>query len=394
MTVSLILITCFVVNLLTYSKYVKKYNSLINPGSFFIVEYFYFAILSYVGYKVINQGSETSEIILSSMTLIYALGFYIGSHFYKAKFYETDSRGVLKYNTNINSLGVYVLLFLVSYSLLMYLSGAGAMWITNTREAYQFYRGTASVGSLWALSQWFLIFISIESMKIENKYLRNIMIVLCFVSAYSLFGSKQVVIAFFILFIFMHDQFGQKISLYKLSIYSIIIVAYFLYTLASYADDSGMLFALQYLSEYAANTIEVISRPNEFNQIQGQVVISNIVAFIPRVLYVDKPYEYGISLVSGVLFPGAAENGHTPGLIEWITFYVDFGVLGVLIFGILKGRISDYFYSRLVRIKTNSAPLYAIMFTLSLFPILIFGGYVPMFILYLLISLRKSSFKF
>lgn len=58
---------------------------------------------------------------------------------------------------------------------------------------------------------------------------------------------------------------------------------------------------------------------------------------MPRALYPDKPYEYGMTLIHQVLFPKMAETGNTPGILGWAMSYLDFGIAGVFASGFWGG---------------------------------------------------------
>lgn len=91
-------------------------------------------------------------------------------------------------------------------------------------------------------------------------------------------------------------------------------------------------------ADYFHNTSAFLLRVDEFGGFQwGGVLLSSLWSYVPRSLYAEKPYEYGQVLINRILFPGAAEGGSTPGLLLWAGDYLDFGLAGVLIGGLLRG---------------------------------------------------------
>lgn len=90
-------------------------------------------------------------------------------------------------------------------------------------------------------------------------------------------------------------------------------------------------------ADYFHNTSEFLRRFDEFELQYGRVLLSNFWAYVPRVIYPDKPFEYGQLLINQVLFPGAAERTATPGLLTWAATYFDFGIVGVCLAGFFKG---------------------------------------------------------
>jgi hypothetical protein len=53
------------------------------------------------------------------------------------------------------------------------------------------------------------------------------------------------------------------------------------------------------------------------------------------------------------LFPGAAEIGNTPGYLDWLIYYLDFGIVGVFIFSILIGSLKKIIFEEYIKNKFN-----------------------------------------
>jgi hypothetical protein len=150
-------------------------------------------------------------------------------------------------------------------------------------------------------------------------------------------------------------------------------IAFYVY-LGVGGGDSALLTVSSYVSEYVGNSREVFVDPNRFEHLAGTVVLSNGWSVVPRFIYPDKPFEYGVVLLNSVLYPGAAGTGVTPGLLEWLAYYVDFGIFGVLVSGLLKGVIARYCFmnSR----KGTIAPVhYLCLISLALFPVLAYASF-------------------
>ena len=55
----------------------------------------------------------------------------------------------------------------------------------------------------------------------------------------------------------------------------------------------------------------------------GQIYFSDFWSLIPRGLFPDKPYVYGITYVNEYFFPGAAAESNTPAFGGPISYYAD-----------------------------------------------------------------------
>jgi len=83
----------------------------------------------------------------------------------------------------------------------------------------------------------------------------------------------------------------------------------------------------------------------------GVASLSDLWFYVPRVLYPAKPFEYGLSLIYQILFPGMTELGHTPGILPWSLAYLDFGVLGVFVCGVFSGFLKRLSYDFFLRVR-------------------------------------------
>jgi hypothetical protein len=127
--------------------------------------------------------------------------------------------------------------------------------------------------------------------------------------------------------------------------------------------DSGL-----YFSEYSLTTAMYLS--DEFLPLGlGQYSISSLWYFVPRSLYPDKPFEYGVLNIHKVLFPAAAAKGNTPGISQWMLAYIDFGRVGVFMFGVLLTSFSRFIYN-LFENNKDSVFLFVIMIHVCIFKVL------------------------
>ena len=76
-----------------------------------------------------------------------------------------------------------------------------------------------------------------------------------------------------------------------------------------------------YYKEYYSGKIDL------FN---GKIFFSDFWSLIPRGLFPNKPYVYGITHVNEYFFPGEAEQTNTPAFGGPINYFADFGIFGVI----------------------------------------------------------------
>jgi len=231
-------------------------------------------------------------------------------------------------------------LYFISFILLAYFSGAGTLWITDSRLSYQLYRN--SVGVFYATAATFLrlsytVFIFKDS-SVNFSWFCFIAKTIFFMFISSFLGSKGIILSLFITALVYYNYYINSIKLPTLLItfglvLSLVTLLQLFQGTADEVSDT-LLYA-----DYFQNTCEFIRRFDEFEYQWGQVFLSNLWSFVPRGLYQDKPYEYGQLLINQVLFPGLAEQSFTPGLLPWSADYLDFGVIGVFISGVFRGLL-------------------------------------------------------
>ena len=130
-----------------------------------------------------------------------------------------------------------------------------------------------------------------------------------------------------------------------------------------------------------------MSQIEEIGHRFGEGYLTSLWFYVPRALFQDKPFEYGVTLIHQSLFPGMAEQSFTPGILPWGLSYLDFGVFGVAIEGLLIGSFQRAVYLRFMMQKS-----------MVMFIIMISTCYVPVFVyatlpIYLLIALLLGFLK-
>ena len=238
------------------------------------------------------------------------------------------------------SRGKFLLLLMAAgacYTGLAIVGGGGLRWITDTRSAY--IQNRAGAGPLFAATEWFLVFALMYYLwsRRNPTLARTLPVTVLFALAASMTGSKANILIMGVVLIVFYQYRVRPIPPVLLAL----IVPLFLATFAMLLIVQGFaqgnpLLALVYFKDYFDTAAQFLSRFSEFGYHYGGVTLSGLWYYVPRGLYPEKPYEYGIMLVHRVLFVGAAETGNTPGALPWIAIYMDFGVLGVYLSGVFS----------------------------------------------------------
>ncbi|WP_243374503.1 hypothetical protein [Geotalea sp. SG265] len=364
----------------------RRFDTYINPWSFFFVsETFILQGVSIIA--VLFVYTDDTSLYINKMlicaslyTFAYTISFFFSSRVIDQITYSilanlTDTR-VLKNNRHI-ILFILLSTFFLSFGVLMLRSGAGTLWLTDPRHAYEAYRGTVNAGAFYALAQWTLMTTFFAYVWGEDtKRLFFCSIIFAFI-AYFL-GSKQFIIDFIVVAIISYDAFIKRLSAKILFFYMLLFSALFLFLLGK-GDNNIILIAAKYFGEYSYDSMLIFPVKESKIFYLGQVFLTGFWQYVPRFLYEGKPYEFGFSLVNSVLFPGAAERGATPGMLPWTSWYLDAGYLGVFVYSFLRGLIDRAVFSQFNRFKYNTfISFFTVTYVLT--PLLFFAPTLYVFI--------------
>ena len=377
----------------------KLYQTYFTPWIMFLaVEVFVLHFLSIYSANMlglIDGGREFSLLInCSSIYIIgYSLAFWVRSE-KSDQIAFTILDAMPDVTSNFIAIFASLILFGFGMFVLVYFGQAGLLWFSDPRLAYLSFRGATGDGALYALAQWTLMTataVCIFSNKIKTW--RIYIVLLVFVGIAYFLGSKQIMLNLFIFALFVFERTGRKISLTSLMVYFLILSSIFIALLLESDAGDDLSTAGYYFSEYAVNTMKIFSphlgamfRPGEF-------FFSNIWAYLPRFLFPGKPYEYGQVLINSVLFPGAAEQGATPGLLYWSPYYLESGILGVFAFGFLRGFLEGSVFQALRRLPVQPLKI-LLAFSLSITPMFLFAPPLYQYVFVLMISAAIGVFNF
>ena len=375
-----------------------KFQTYFNPWFFFLcIEVLVLHLISIFCAKsldLIDNESGFSYLVLCSSLYIagYATSYWVRFTFVGTIVFKAIAI-VPSISTNKITVISSIIIFFLGFYLLITIGNAGFLWFTDPRLAYLNYRGATGDGALFALAQWSLMVAVALCFNACDFKIKLMLFVLCVFSVAAYFyGSKQILLNIFIYAIFLLDCKGFKLKLYHFFIIGILSALVFVLLLGGGLEAAPLTFAGFYFSEYAVNTSRIFSVEVTSAFFPGEILLSNIWTYLPRFIYPDKPYEYGQVLINSILFPGAAQQGQTPGLLYWSSFYVDFGFIGVFCFGLLRGVFDSSLFSAL-RGNIHQALKLAFTFGLCITPLFLYAPMLYQYIFIFSISLVFSVFK-
>lgn len=342
---------------------IRGFGSLLNPIYVtFAIEFFLRTLLGYVVYSYVFPMADPElldEVLW--LSILYAGTFYLGVRVRNGAFERLAGRlaslSIRSSDPHARVVGgrAAALVFVLGgalFACLAVLGGGGALWITNTREAYLTYR--SGVGVFWsgfacAIPLSLLLFLHLRR---GAGRLGLLVVVSTYLAAAYFTGSKQTILSVVLCLLFYRHYYVRPFSTVRISVMLVGMAVAFFATTVLQGSFASMFESLSYF-DYIKQTTVYLQRKSELWEVQGSGITSYLWSFVPRALVPDKPFEYGPVLISSYLFPGAAEDGYTPAYLEWATAHLDFGVVGVALLGLLKGQFVSAFFRAFLQDKEN-----------------------------------------
>ena len=104
--------------------------------------------------------------------------------------------------------------------------------------------------------------------------------------------------------------------------------------------------------EWVMQNFERADFKDEFQHVYGKEYISSLWGYVPRAFYPKKPYSYGVTkYVTEHYYPNAGEQGHTPGFEGPVEEYLNFGLIGIVSVGFVRGYILFLFYTYFLKYR-------------------------------------------
>lgn len=229
-------------------------------------------------------------------------------------------------------------IFVISFLLLASAEFGLVNWLINPREGYQLYR--TGQGHWYALAVSFLSASYLLSF-LARPQPRQLLFstILHLVAAYFL-GSKGIMLSLFgatLVFLW----FLRWRHLNKLLILGTpLVFGLLLFNLYLALLDTFDLQAIFEYFDYYKNAADYYRGyfEGQFQLFWGEVAWSSLWGYVPRAIWPDKPSVYGILLVNEIFYPGQAEMTNTPAFGGAVEQFADFGVIGVLVYGLVSAQ--------------------------------------------------------
>jgi len=349
-----------VIALLSLFYVYKSGGNFIQPHAFYSATVFILLVaIPIVQLFIVKLYSDMSGVVLlNSMIALSYVSFSVGFFKKKKKSVKILS-GIVK-SFNINSvpkrvLNVHILIMgLAAVALFVYLtqkSGMGLLsWLMDPRRGYQYHR--TGLGHLYvaSLAIWNFIFLYILFFKVK-KVAHLITATIAFVSILYFYGHKGSIVFTIFESIVYYNFFIRKIKLRGVLIIFGLFMVVFSFVFSLYSQNSNVALSKQILryADYYNNARMFFSDfDGEFEYAYGREYLSGLWNYIPRAIYPNKPYSYGIvKYVVEKYHPGAGKSGHTPsfgGSVGPVEEYLNFGIAGVIAGGFIGGYFSSLFY--------------------------------------------------
>jgi hypothetical protein len=395
---SLVVLICFIYG-------IRKYNTIFNPLSVNVVIHgSFFTGLSYISTITLRRDSINFPIYYLDLTvafstvalLSFALPFILKANI--AARYINKALDNISSNENASlPLSKFGFIFLslvflgAFFSLVLFTSG-GSLWITNPREAYLHHR--AGFGIYFAFYLYSLIILFLYTLYMRRPSFWGLLFITAIFFFLSLFSGQKSISMIIIIIASCYYNFNVKnVSLRSAIFFSLVVI--FIMSMLIHkgagTEERGFEVVLDYFN-YADTTAEFLYRHEEFGYYFGKAFLTSFWVFVPRSLYPDKPFEYGTSLIHAIMYPGLAEEGHTAGVLMWISSYLDFGIAGVIISFGIQGLLSKIVFEWYLCHK-DTLFSFVVMIQFTLFQIWIFLPAPFTFVMCLVILLISSIFR-
>jgi hypothetical protein len=294
----------------------------------------------------------------------------------------------------------FYILYILFFVLLSQHSFGFVNWIKNPREGYQFHR--VGAGGFWVIAISCLS-VSFFTYTIFAKSIAKIFISLPFyVCSALLLGSKGVVLDFGIYFMIIlwlrKYKHLRKVFLVGVPLIMTLLIFSFIINIE---EGNNLEEIVKYFDYYvnSANYYKAYFQ-GELPLFQGKIISTQFWSFLPRALFPEKPFVYGVLHINEFLFPGAAEETHTPGLGGPVAYFGDFGIWGVVLLTLFDPFIFlNYLFLfilyknlTLVKILNNNYLYFILMWFVA--PSFLFYMYFPLnilFFIFVIISVNLIS---
>ena len=241
--------------------------------------------------------------------------------------------------------------FAAGYGLLLRDSSAGWGWLTDPRGSYL--QGRAGVGH-WYVSAQACLLLSLLVLLYFTR-VRSVWLIgglgLGTGVLFVFFGSKAGILGTLIAAALYYNFYVRRITLVMLTVGGVILLPAALLSPLLQGNFDSLRDTLSYY-DYFDNSVRFLTKVDRIGVMSGGAALSELWTYVPRGLYPDKPFIYGQLYINDYFWSGAAENGHTPALLPWAIYHLDFGPAGVFAAALALGCASKAVYTWFLRTRS------------------------------------------
>jgi len=225
-------------------------------------------------------------------------------------------------------------------------------WFLNPRMGYQYYRT--------GQGHWYALATSALSVSFVLAFMARptagflLLNLILYLGLGYLLGSKAVLLSIFaaalvFLWFLRWRHLGKLMLLGAPLLFGLLVINLYL----ALGDGFQLGNIIGYF-DYFKNAADYYRGylNNEVELFHGEVILSSLWTYVPRVLWPDKPTVYGILHINEIFYPGLAGMTYTPAFGGAVEQHADFGPLGVVVLGffsplaILTGLLSYLIFKR------------------------------------------------
>lgn len=275
--------------------------------------------------------------------------------------------------------------FMLIYVFAMLLLASSAYgvvnWFVNPREGYQLYR--AGQGHWYALAVSSLSISFVLALLARPRPRSVLWATLLYLFCGYFLGSKGALLSIFttaaiFLWFLNWRHLGRVIFFGMPLIFGLLLLNLFL----ALSDGFALQSVVEYF-DYYKNAADYYRAylSGEISLFRGDVLMSSLWGYVPRAVWADKPFVYGVLLVNEIFYPGQAELTNTPAFGGAVEQFADFGVLGVIVLSFfssqsLMSALLVYLIFKRPRLDFQHVSLATVMLVLVQFGAA-FGSYFP-----------------
>jgi hypothetical protein len=237
---------------------------------------------------------------------------------------------------------LFLILFIVTFLYLMQRTGGVVDWVNNIRESYMAKRDGNGVFFATALSFLSLaIFFRVSICKSRSQI---VLTGIAFTLIGSLFGTKgfllQILVFIIVIYLIRYPRYALSKFCIILPIILLVLVLNFFNGIAGF----NYLVIVEYFNYYYNAAIFYTDYlTGSIELFQGKILASSLWHYVPRNIFPDKPYVYGVLYVVEHYYPGGPASGNTPAFLGQVSRFADFGYPGFLLLSFLNVKQVVFF---------------------------------------------------